>query len=120
MRIRFFRVVLIVLSACALMAWNLVPIVGAAPPDPVQRGASAAHRPVCGPVPASLARCHSHVRTDVGPLAAPVGYSPADLTSAYKLPASLSGGATPTVAIVDAFDDPNAEADLAVYRSTFG
>jgi subtilase family serine protease len=31
-----------------------------------------------------------------------------------------SGGAGKTVAIVDAFDNPNAEADLAVYRSTYG
>src|SRR5262249_56275341 len=31
-----------------------------------------------------------------------------------------SGGAGRTVGIVDAFDAPNAEADLAVYRATFG
>lgn len=48
---------------------------------------------------------------------APSGLGPADLAAAYKLGA---GGAGATVAIVDAFDDPNAEADLAVYRSTFG
>jgi subtilase family serine protease len=49
--------------------------------------------------------------------AAPSGYGPADLKSAYALP---SGGSGQTVAIVDAFDDPNAESDLATYRSTFG
>ena len=48
----------------------------------------------------------------------PVGLRPADLQSAYKTAGLSSGGAT--VAIVDAQDDPNAEADLAVYRSTFG
>jgi subtilase family serine protease len=32
---------------------------------------------------------------------------------------SISGGSGKTVAIVDAYDDPNAEADLAVYRSTY-
>ena len=48
----------------------------------------------------------------------PQGYGPADLQSAYNLPAN--GGAGQTVAIVDAFDDPNAEADLAVYRQQFG
>ncbi len=48
----------------------------------------------------------------------PAGYGPADLHSAYNLPAN--GGAGQTVAIVDAFDDPNAEADLAVYRAQFG
>ena len=47
------------------------------------------------------------------------GYHPADLQSAYNLP-SASQGNGQTVAIVDAYDDPNAEADLGVYRSTFG
>ncbi|WP_174248670.1 putative Ig domain-containing protein [Streptomyces hundungensis] len=49
--------------------------------------------------------------------AAPSGYGPADIQSAYNLPA---GGAGVTVAIVDAFDDPNAEKDLATYRSNYG
>jgi hypothetical protein len=46
------------------------------------------------------------------------GFSPSDLRSAYKI--SETGGASQTVAIVDAFDDPNAESDLAVYRSHYG
>jgi Subtilase family len=45
-------------------------------------------------------------------------FSPADLRSAYHLP--TSGGSGQTVAIVDAFDDPNAEADLKTYRSHYG
>jgi subtilase family serine protease len=49
--------------------------------------------------------------------AAVSGYGPSDLTSAYNLP---SGGAGQTVGIVDAQDDPNAESDLAAYRSHFG
>jgi subtilase family serine protease len=49
--------------------------------------------------------------------AAVSGYGPSDLTSAYNLP---SGGAGQTVGIVDAQDDPNAESDLAAYRSNFG
>jgi subtilase family serine protease len=49
----------------------------------------------------------------------PAGYHPADLQSAYNLPSSKAGTGE-TVAIVDAYDDPNAEADLGVYRSTFG
>jgi hypothetical protein len=47
------------------------------------------------------------------------GYAPADLRSAYNLP-SASAGSGQTVAIVDAYDDPNAEADLATYRSRYG
>lgn len=45
------------------------------------------------------------------------GLHPADLTNAYALPSGNPGG---TVAIVDAFDDPAAESDLAVYRSAYG
>jgi hypothetical protein len=48
------------------------------------------------------------------------GYQPCELQAAYNLAAAASAnGATMTVAIVDAYDDPNAEADLATYRSTF-
>lgn len=46
------------------------------------------------------------------------GYGPADLRGAYKLAAN--GGAGKTVAIVDAYDDPTAAADLAKYRAQFG
>lgn len=49
----------------------------------------------------------------------PSGYGPSDLQSAYNLPSSTAG-AGQTVAIVDAYDDPNAEADLGVYRSHYG
>jgi subtilase family serine protease len=54
----------------------------------------------------------------VAPNALPAGFGPADLRSAYNLPAT--GGAGQTVAIVDAFDNPNIASDLATYRSTFG
>jgi len=49
---------------------------------------------------------------------APSGYGPSDLLSAYDLPAD--GGEGATIAIVDAYDDPSAAADLAVYRQQFG
>src|SRR5690242_6897422 len=48
----------------------------------------------------------------------PSGFGAGDLQSAYGLPAG--GGVGTTVAIIDAFDNPNAEADLAVYRAQFG
>jgi subtilase family serine protease len=47
------------------------------------------------------------------------GLHPADLQAAYGLPSARSGQGQ-TVAIVIVNGDPNAEADLAVYRSTFG
>jgi subtilase family serine protease len=53
--------------------------------------------------------------------AVPAGYGPGDLRSAYGLTAlSSTAGSGQTLAIVDAYDDPNAEADLAVYRSQYG
>jgi len=57
--------------------------------------------------------------TPVCPTNVYVGLSPCQLQDAYKLP-SQTAGAGRTVAIVDAYDDPNAEADLAVYRAHYG
>ena len=52
---------------------------------------------------------------------APQAGTPAYLQEAYDL-TSLSGleGTNETVAIVDAYDDPNAETDLGTYRAEFG
>ncbi|MGN6688518.1 MAG: S53 family peptidase, partial [Actinomycetales bacterium] len=80
------------------------------------------------------ASCHALQRTDVqepaglagkghGPTSSavtPKGYGPTDIQSAYNLPSTFRTTAVPTVAIVDAYDDPTAESDLAVYRSWFG
>src|SRR5690348_15055761 len=49
----------------------------------------------------------------------PSGFGPADLRSAYNLP-STTAGSGQTVAIVDAYDDPTAEADMNTYRTQFG
>ncbi|HWB65721.1 MAG TPA: S8 family serine peptidase [Mycobacteriales bacterium] len=62
---------------------------------------------------------HHHRRRRHRHVAAPSGYGPAALASAYHLPAATAGSGQ-TVAIVDAFDDPNAEHDLGVYRRQFG
>jgi subtilase family serine protease len=69
-----------------------------------------------------FARCHAHiVMVDASsPLAAatPSGLKPTDLRSAYKV--TGSGTSNRVIAIVDAFGYPNAESDLATYRSQFG
>jgi len=80
--------------------------------------------PVCpGPAAPGTTRCHSHVRIDPQGkpfvTTTPAGYRPIDLQSAYSLP-SNTAGVGQTVAIVDAFNNPNAESDLAVYRDQFG
>jgi hypothetical protein len=80
------------------------------------------HRALCPDTPApGFARCHAHIRTeadgsDTTPSATPQGFTPSDLKSAYNITATATG----TIAIIDAQDDPNAESDLAVYRSQFG
>jgi N-acetylneuraminic acid mutarotase len=84
-------------------------------------------RRACAASKVGFAACFSVVRTDVkghigrftAANTAPSGYGPSDLQSAYNLP-SASAGSGETVAIVDAYDDPNAEADLGVYRSQYG
>jgi subtilase family serine protease len=77
---------------------------------------------VCGPAAAGATRCNALVVTDSEgvPLATstPAGYGPADLRSAYNLTAT--GSASQTIGIVDAYNDPNAESDMGVYRSKFG
>jgi subtilase family serine protease len=127
------------LAACSSNASN--PMIPASPSQPTAlvRGAAIsggdvpaapgpwALKPLCGrPADPRDRRCLAIRRTDltmaVRPDANPnVGYSPADLQAAYGLtPSSAVSGANMTVAIVDAYDDPKAESDLAVYRSTFG
>jgi len=49
--------------------------------------------------------------------ATPSGLSPADIKAAYNLAAT---GGTGTIAIIDAYDDPNIEKDLGVFSVQFG
>ncbi|MFJ2956575.1 peptidase S8 [Streptomyces sp. NPDC087270] len=137
---RYGRTLLVSLAA---LATAVLPV-GAASAHARAAGASADRpaasaaapvRQVCGPAGPGQARCLAQIRTDVhtgtgvrGPAAhasagsaaaaLPPGYGPADLRDAYQLPST--GGADQTVAVVDAGGDPSAEADLAVYRSTYG
>lgn len=48
----------------------------------------------------------------------PTGLGPSQIQSAYKL-AGLNGGGR-TVALVDAYNDPNAASDLSTYRQAYG
>ncbi|MER6071149.1 S53 family peptidase [Streptomyces sp. NPDC001817] len=61
----------------------------------------------------------AHAESGLTAAATPSGYGPSSLQSAYNLP-SATGGSGQTVAIVDAYDDPSAESDLAAYRSQYG
>src|SRR5689334_14114819 len=50
---------------------------------------------------------------------APTGIFPAKMKVAYGFNQIPNQGAGQTIAIVDAFDDPNAEADLATFSTQF-
>ncbi|XUL90947.1 putative Ig domain-containing protein [Streptomyces galilaeus] len=83
---------------------------------------------LCATAAPGSAACFAQRRTDIkqqlasavhaDAAAAVSGLSPANLHSAYALPST--GGSGLTVAVVDAYNDPNAESDLATYRSNFG
>jgi hypothetical protein len=47
------------------------------------------------------------------------GLKPQDLHSAYSLPTEVLSSSVQTIALVDAYNDPTAEADLAVYDKEF-
>ena len=96
--------------------------------------AAGALKPVCGLGGTGRARCTSYVvvqraapsAAKGAPLSAaahlaPGGLGPADLQSAYRLTAAArSKGDGALIAVVDAYDTPHAEHDLAVYRARYG
>jgi hypothetical protein len=128
---------IVLLAACSANASN--PLVPSSPSQPaaLARGAAisgtyvppapgpwALTRLCAQPADPRERRCDAILRNDIAmtehPAGAPQGFSPADLQSAYALVPSSSAPSTQTVAIVDAYDDPKAESDLGIYRSTFG
>jgi subtilase family serine protease len=113
----------IVAPAAALLAAVALPFTaGPASAAPSSRGNHA----VCGPAGQGTVRCHARV-VDFGtknptPAAssAPTGLSPANIATAYNYAITNTSGATKTIAIVDAYDDPSAESDLLTFSRTFG
>jgi hypothetical protein len=83
-------------------------------------------KPVCGPVLPGFMHCDSEAvkwRVPMAHAAAlgDIPYGPADIQDAYGLTSIASQyGADQTVAIIDAYDMPTAESDLATYRSAYG
>lgn len=78
---------------------------------------------VCGDVGRGFARCQAWLRTDIeGTIqdTTPGGYGPNDLQKAYGITSESENNSGCTVAIVDAYDDPNAASDLNAYRSQYG
>ncbi|MGH3498511.1 MAG: carboxypeptidase regulatory-like domain-containing protein [Nocardioidaceae bacterium] len=115
--------------SCCLLGFQSTAFAGGAATGPAAGNPGKADnvRPLCSFAQSGHARCFALVRTDNKSKSGhgllpndttPAGYGPSDLASAYQI--QPNGGAGITVAIVDAYDDPNAEADLAMYRQQFG
>ncbi len=94
--------------------------------------ASGTYRHVCPPAKPGEARCTGLVKTDDAgkplALASPADiqwwdiqgfWGAADLASAYSIPTYFGSNATVAI-ILGAFDDPDAESDLADYRAAYG
>jgi hypothetical protein len=116
----------LVIGAGASASAPLPPAPVATPqlPDPVRshdRGDWFRH--VCAGPEGATAGCGAQVvsNADGTPLASVAppssAYGPAQFHAAYHLP---TGPSTQTIGIVDAFDDPTIEADLAAYDSVYG
>jgi subtilase family serine protease len=113
----------IVAALALLFAWMT------ASGDSVKLSASTTAQPAfaaaCPAASADNVTCFSIYRTARAHAAAAMnalpagGLRPSSLRSAYRMP-SLTAGAGHTVAVVDAFNDPKAASDMAVYRKAFG
>src|SRR5579884_57319 len=134
-------------SAVGLVALCVAPALADPGSNGVGSGSSGSTPAVahaCGNVSPGYARCHAvqllHPSSDwhpgpsggapasagASPSSTPAppssGYYPGDLQSAYGLASAAAsfaaGPSAPTVAIVDAYNDPNAVADLTAYRTS--
>jgi hypothetical protein len=133
----------IVVALMAILALGVLGATGASAsvqpgtriqvPEAAQSVASASNHPdydrACAAARAGHMACLALIRTGLRhdlqsaarPDAAPsgYGYGPSSLQSAYALPSSVAGSGQ-TVAVVDAYNDPDAASDLATYRAAWG
>jgi hypothetical protein len=123
---RRWRALALLLALVGLLATVPETAVSAHGAAPASRRAS--DHPTCSVAAADEFRCFSTWRGSGSQAAGgrhsaavtkpESGLRPADIRAAYRLP--QSGAANQTIAIVDAFDNPNVEQDLRVYRAAFG
>jgi len=118
------------LAVALLFAWSGVALAAPTSSSAASAGKLTFHRACSATIAVGMAACNALIAYQSGsssalavnPLAHSTGgsapYTPANLHSAYNLPTTASG--TPTVAIVDAYSDPNLASNLTTYRSTYG
>ena len=63
---------------------------------------------------------HPALRHILPPSAGPSGFSPGRMLEAYSFRNVKNKGAGQVIALIDAYDDPNAEADLGAFSTQFG
>lgn len=111
----------VALSATITIAVS--PADAAGKPAPGNSGFGRSHA-VCPSAPTGHARCLAHVEDNGGKAApqavSPTGLTPTQVKTAYAFPNSRIAGIGQTIAIVDAYDAPNVEADLGVFNSEYG
>ncbi len=113
---KHLRLFVVVMTVLVLAALPLAAIAQGNGPQS-NPGDNAIH--VCpSPAAPDTARCHIVIRPNAS--TSPTGLSPATIKSVYNFPTSLAAGAGTTIAIVDAYNDPNAESDLGVFSSQYG
>jgi hypothetical protein len=100
-----------VITIGALALTLLLPAAPASAAGFIVRAACAAPAP-------GHAACLSQRLVPLSSTPEPPGLSPQQLHAAYALP--LESAEQQTIAIVDAYDDPNAEADLGVFDQHYG
>ncbi|MFK0194031.1 S8 family serine peptidase [Kitasatospora sp. NPDC090308] len=108
------------LTAALLTALTATAATTAARPAPAAPAAPRWVHSCAAPARADTASCDALrvIRPGTAATAGDDGYGPAELRAAYGLPAD--GGEGATIAVVDAYDDPRAEADLGTYRERYG
>lgn len=114
----FSRYVLSITGGVVLIAGCAGPRPSISAPDAIPPAGVRAGVPVCGGSRIGHARCTLFMERSAEHLSKPEGWAPRDLQSAYSLP-SAKRGTGQIVAVVDAFDNPDAASDLAEYRATF-
>jgi subtilase family serine protease len=127
-------IALIVVPLLIGMQRSILPVVANSAPRPVPNLHS---KLVCGIPAPRFAGCHAAVATnsagvpEASAAPSPNAYTSVQFHTAYNLPCTPGGPVQAvcsapatfggqTIGIVDAFDDPSAEADLAAYDTQYG
>src|SRR5271169_4729666 len=89
-----------------LLSLSLILVLAATVPSIAQNGGNRLY-------------AHPPIKVTAVNFAGPTGYSPAQIRSAYAITAIPNQGQGQIVAIVDAYDNPNVEADLQVFDTYY-